>query len=100
MHDEMQLVGKDVAIGLFAKSFVNMNSTSTEMNSNPVDNTTKKKLQNVVFPQVRIDLIGTESKGPLMRMQMTMTELKNLAMKVRKIANFMKDMNKYELNVS
>lgn len=52
MYDEMQLVaGKDLATGLFAKSFVDQDSAIIEMDSNPLIMQQKRRLQNV-FLQV------------------------------------------------
>lgn len=95
MYDEMQpIVGKDLATRSFVKSFFDVDSTSTKMNCNPVDNTTKKETSECSVPL-------SQKRSHRKRKQRTSDTdvedddgIKELAMEVRQITKAKKDMNK------
>ncbi|KAK1392854.1 hypothetical protein POM88_011910 [Heracleum sosnowskyi] len=102
MYDEMQLVvGKDIATGLYAKSFIDVDSASTEMDSHPVDDIAEKETSESSAPskQKRSHRKRKERSSDA-NVDDDGNGIKELAIEVREIAKAMKDMSKQQLNVS
>ncbi|KAK1367336.1 hypothetical protein POM88_042897 [Heracleum sosnowskyi] len=101
MYDEMQLVvGKDIATGLHAKSFIDVDSASTEMDSHPVDDIAEKETSKSSAPSKRKrSHQKKKERSSDANVDDDDNGIKELAIQVREIAKAMKDMSKQQLNV-